>query len=433
MHILITGASGFIGDHLVNALLCANHKIIVCARHPQYIRQRWPEVAVTKADFTIDHTAADWMPRLKDIDLVINTVGIIRENRTQTFDALHISAPIALFQACESMGIRRVIQISALGANEKAFSRYHKSKYAADQYLRGSALDWAVVMPSIVYGPGAKSMALFKALAALPFIPLIDTGDQCIQPVHINDLTKAIVKLVNSPTQLRSTIEIVGPAPITLKTLYATLRNWLGQGQARFLFIPNQLALLGARWSERLANTPITEESVQMLRSGNTGNVGPFITQFGFKPRSIEQALKETPAQQADYWHAKLYFLASTLRFMIAFVWIFTGFVSAFVYPIELSYAMLSKIGIEGIWQPLMLYSAAAMDMLLGIATLFAFRLRMIVALQISIILLYSVIITLWLPEQWMHPFGAISKNLPLTIATLIMLVLEGEKRWNMH
>jgi uncharacterized protein YbjT (DUF2867 family) len=428
MRILITGATGFIGSHLVQALSERGHHILACVRNPKDVQQHCSETTVIKANFSIDHAVNDWIPRLKEVDVVINTVGIICERTNQSFDALHSHAPVALFQACEAAGVKRVIQISALGADKDAFSHYHLSKRAADQELRNSTLDWAVLMPSIVYGPGAKSMALFKAVAALPLVPLIDFGEQPIQPIHIGDMITAVIQLVESPSPLRCNIEIVGPEPITMRSLYRELRHWLGLGKSRFCSIPYRLALLGARGAGLLGNTPITKEAVQMLRKGNTGNVNPFVARFGFLPQSIEKALVRTPAQQSDIWHAGLYFLAPLLRIAIAFVWIITGFVSAFVFPTEQSYTMLAKAGFEGIWQPSMLYGAAATDVLLGVATLLSFQLRLVVTTQIGIILLYSSIITLWLPEQWAHPFGPMSKNVPLIIATLIMFVLERRR-----
>lgn len=428
MRILITGASGFIGSHLTQVLLDKGHDVLACVRHPEHALARWTHIKAIKADFTTDHSEADWIPRLENVDVVINAVGIIRESSGQTFDALHTQAPIALFQACESAGVKRVIQVSALGADASAFSHYHRSKRAADIYLRESSLDWAILMPSIVYGRGAKSMPLFKAVAALPLVPLIGVGDQEIQPIHISDMLKAVVELVDSSSPLRTNIEMVGPAPVTMKDLYGNLRNWLGLGKARFFRVPYKPALYGARLVGLLGQTPITDEAVQMLRKGNTGSIEPFIARFGFKPKSIQRVLADTPAQQSDKWHAGLYFLAPALRLAIAFVWIFTGIISAFVFPIEQSYAMLAQTGIVGIWQPIMLYGAAVTDSLLGVATLFSYRLRLVVLLQICIIVLYTVIITLWLPEHWAHPFGAISKNLPLIVATLVMLVLEGRK-----
>jgi hypothetical protein len=330
-----------------------------------------------------------------------------------------------LFHACERAGVGRVIQISALGADETAFSQYHLSKRAADQCLRKLDVDWTILMPSIVYGPGAKSMAFFKALAALPLIPLVDTGNQAVQPIHINDLVRATLQMVNEAKHSKVCIPMVGPAPVTMKALYQRLRLWLGLGKARFVSLSYRCTLAIARLSGFLGNTPMTTEAVQMLRRGNTGDVTMFEKHFGFTPVGFDAAFDQAPAQQSDRWHAGLYFLRPLLRTAIAFLWIFTGIVSAFVFPQQQSYAMLTEAGITGWWAPLMLYGAAVTDMILGLATLLAYRLPIIGVVQIGIILLYSGIITFTLPEQWIHPFGPVSKNAPLVVATLMMIVLE--------
>ena len=428
MKILITGASGFIGSHLTAALIKAGHEVVACVRNPTLANQRWTGITAIKADFSRGHDVNDWLPRLQEIDVVINAVGIIRETGNQTFDALHTAAPCALFKAAEQAGVSKVIQVSALGADETAFSQYHLSKRAADECLMGLDLDWAIVMPSIVYGPGAKSMAFFRAIAALPVVPLVDAGDQPVQPIHIDDLTKAVLLLLSPDSPKRLRIEMVGPKPISIKEIYTQLRQWLGMGKARFISIPYGFTLTAARIGGFMGNTPMTTEAVQMLRNGNTADVTPFINQFGFTPASFEATLSHTPSQQAGRWHAGLYFLRPLLRFAIAFLWIFTGIVSAFVFPAEQSYAMLGKAGISGIWAPIMLYGAAATDFVLGIATLMAYRLSLVGSIQTAIMLLYSVIITFSQPEQWIHPFGPVSKNIPLIVATLMMIVLERRR-----
>ncbi len=428
MRILITGASGFIGGHLTQALIETGHEIIAAVRRPQSLQHRWPNIRTLPIDFSRDLNPEEWTPHLAGVDVVINAVGIIRESGENSFDKLHSRGPIVLFQACETAGVRRVLQLSALGADDQAFSHYHRSKRSADTYLKQTELDWAILMPSIVYGPGAKSMALFQAMAALPLIPLIDQGDQPIQPIHIQDLVRAVISLVEQPTTLRQDIKMVGPSPIQMKELYRRLCDWQGLGQARFLRIPYPLAFKGAQWAGLLGQTPINAEAVQMLQKGNTASVEPFIQRFGFRPRSLTQALAEDPARQADRWYAGLYFLAPLLRLSIAFLWIWTGIVSAFLFPAEQSYALLKQVGIAGIWQPMLLYGAAALDFGLGLATLFSFRLQLTGWIQIGIVLFYSLIITVWLPEQWIHPFGPMSKNLPLLVGILIMLVLERRK-----
>ena len=428
MNILITGASGFIGSHLVDAMTHAGHNVTACVRNTHAAKHRWPGIHVEQGDFTRDHSEGNWLPRLTGIDAVINAVGIIRETGQQTFDALHTQTPIALFRACKQAGVKRVIQISALGADDTAFSQYHLSKRAADDVLMSLDLNWTILMPSIVYGPGAKSMAFFKAMATLPLIPIIDSGNQPVQPIHINDLCNAVIQLVEpgAPDTLR--IEMVGPHPVTMKTIYGQLRHWLGLGTARFISMPYGLALVAGRLGGFLGNTPITPDAIKMLRNGNTADVTPFIQQFGFMPIAFEDTLKQAPAQQPDNWHAGLFFLKPLLRFAIAFLWIFTGVISAFVFPAEQSIAMLAKAGITGVWAPIMLYGAAATDIALGLATLLAYRISLVGMIQISVIVLYTLIISFSQLEQWLHPFGPISKNIPLIVATLVMIVLERKR-----
>jgi uncharacterized protein YbjT (DUF2867 family) len=365
------------------------------------------------------------------VDVVINAVGIIRESGGQTFRALHEQAPVALFQACETAGVRRVIQISALGCDDQAVSRYHLSKKRADDFLASSTLEWTILRPSIVYGPGASSMAFFKALAALPITPLVNRGEQQIQPIHVADLTRAVLRCLTTANPTRVRIDLVGPEPIRFRDLMQQLRRWLGLGPLRPVAIPYTLSLAIAKLGGFLGDAPITPETIQMLQRGNTGSVDPMLRHFDFQPRGMEYQLREEPARQSDLWHAGLFFLRPLLRLTVALVWISAGLVSAFIYPGEESYALLSQVGITGSWAPLALYGAAALDLLLGFAILSKRWLRLAAYGQILTIALYTLIITVFLPAFWAHPFGPVVKNLPLVVATLSMLVLERRPTWN--
>lgn len=425
MQILITGASGFIGGHLVRTMLQSGHAVIGCVRNPQAATAHCPEARFIQADFSRDLSVADWLPRLQGVDLVINAVGIIREQGAQRFDALHRDAPIALFRACAEAGVGRVIQISALGADESALSRYHLSKKAADDALAGLDLEWTILMPSIVYGPGAKSMAFFAALASLPLTPLVDKGDQPVQPIHISDLTRAVSLIVDDGIANRARVELVGPHPIFMRALFTKLRLWLGHGTPRFVSIAYSDTLRLARLAGFLGGTPVNDETVAMLQRGNTGDVTRFVETFGFMPKSLDQALKDQPAQEADRWHAGLYFVRPLLTLSIAFVWLFTGIISAFAVPIDTSYGMLARAGIVGIWAPIMLYGACAVDLLLGLAVMRRARPQPTGLAQLLLILVYTLIISLSQPEQWLHPFGPVSKNAPMMAAILVWMAME--------
>ncbi|MCP4041704.1 MAG: NAD(P)H-binding protein [Gammaproteobacteria bacterium] len=431
MHVLITGASGFIGSHLTHALLRQGHRVTAAVRNTAAVANRFPGIRILPVDFTQAHHPEDWLAHLEGVDGVINAVGIIRETGHQTFHSLHAQAPIALFQACVKTGIRRVIQISALGADDQAQSQYHLTKRTADDFLATTPLDWTILRPSIVYGPGATSMALFKALAALPLTPLVNRGEQLIQPIHVADLTTAVLRTLTPEGPNHARIDLVGPEPVSFSALMQRLRYWLGLGALRLATLPYGLTLAAAKLGGFLGTAPVTPETITMLRRGNTGSVDGFTEHFGFLPRSLDEALQAEPAHQSEKWHAGLFFLRPLLRLSIALVWISAGIVSAFIYPREESFTLLSQVGITGIWAPLSLYGAASLDLLLGVATLTGRWLRIAAYGQILIMTLYTVIITLSLPELWTHPFGPVVKNLPLLVATLIMLVLERKTTWN--
>lgn len=206
MRIVVAGASGFIGDHLTTALFARSHEVVgVSRKRPHAADHPWFEIDAAHAN------VEDWRKALKGADVVINTIGIFRETTGQRFQDLHVQAAKNLFLACRDEGVGRVIQLSALGADNAAASAYHLSKRDADNFLLTLDLDATVVQPSLVFAEGSESAKVFLAWASLPVLPLPAGGDQPIQPIHIDDLVQSIVLLVeqcNGPFSRRR-----GPSP----------------------------------------------------------------------------------------------------------------------------------------------------------------------------------------------------------------------------
>jgi uncharacterized protein YbjT (DUF2867 family) len=428
MNILLTGASGFIGHHILRELEQQNHQVIACCRHPEKLIFKSENTQILQLNYADMPNISDWLPHLKNIDAVINCVGIIVESKGQSFQTLHAQVPIALFKATVQAGVNKIIQISALGADKSAQSAYHLSKKTADDALRKLNVDWYVLHPSIVYGDGAQSMALFHALAALPIHALIDGGEQLMQPVHVSDITTTIIQClkVDSPTRL--TLPLVGSEAITFKHLLEQLRQRLGKKSAPVFSLPGELAQRSVFIGKWLGEPTFNAENIAMLRRGNAANPEP-INQFLSHPtKSLKKQLLSTPASQAERWHAGLYFLRPLLRLSIAFLWIWSGIVSIFFFPAEQSYQFLEASEITRDVAPIMLYGLAIMDIILGLATLFVYRIRPLILFQLTIIFLYTLAITFTLPEFWLHPFGPVLKNIPLLATLLIYLTLEGEK-----
>lgn len=276
MNILLTGASGFLGRNIAAALVASGHPVTPASRSKG-------------VDFCHMLSPADWLPQLEGIDAVINCVGIIGESGNQRFESLHTLAPSALFLACAQAGVRRVVQISALGADEAAFSAYHLSKRAADDVLRGLNLDWFVLRPSLIYGRGGKSADLFMRLATLPLIPVIGDGQQALQPVHISDVVATVLQSLTS-SKVRQTLDIVGTETITFVEWLQTMRQAQGLPRARPFHVPFALATalthIGRHFSPMLQ-----PENLRMLQTGYLADFRPLVRFLGRMPLATEAHL----------------------------------------------------------------------------------------------------------------------------------------------
>ncbi len=164
MRILVCGGNGFIGRHIVNLLALAGHDPVARSRH-----------SLPALDYAKATTPEAWLPHLAGVDAVVNAVGVLRDSASRPIDAMHAQAPIALFDACAAAGVRRVVQISALGIEGSA-TRYATTKRAADEHLlaltAAGHLQGCVVRPSVVFGAGGASSEMFLSMARLPALLL---------------------------------------------------------------------------------------------------------------------------------------------------------------------------------------------------------------------------------------------------------------------
>jgi uncharacterized protein YbjT (DUF2867 family) len=372
-------------------------------------------------DFNRDITPEVWTPRLGGIDAVINCAGILQGRRGQSIDAIHDAAPKALFAACESAGVSRAIQISAISIG--ADTDYARTKLAADTALAASRLDWIILRPSLVYASGAYGgTALFRALAALPFfIPVIGKGDQLFQPIHVHDLASIVVAILATPELRARVIAPVGPDRIALKDILLDLRRWLGLPSAPLLRIPLPLVAVAARIGDMTGGT-INSTSLRQLEFGNTGSFDDVVRATGVRPRSWRDGLRASPAQTQDRWHARLYFLRPALRWAIGATWIASGLVGL-LQRAELA-GRFSAFGItldmRAVWL------SCLVDLVLGFAVIA--RKPWASVAQLVIVALYTVALSIVQPALWFDPFGPLLKNLPFVLAILVLAAIETDR-----
>ena len=421
MVVLVTGATGFIGSAVVDALRANGHRVIEGTR----CTAEATNADTVAVDFTRDFEPAAWRSRLRGVDAVVNAVGILREHGHQTFDALHVRAPRALFAACVETGVTRVVQISALGADESATSGYHISKRRADEFLATLSISSVIVQPSLVYGPGGESARLFDTLASLPWIPLPGDGMQRVQPIHLDDLVACIVALLERDRWRTGRVALVGAEPTTLRDYLAALALAMGRSRVRFLRIPTSWVRAAASLGKISPGALLDHETLAMLERGNVADGEDTRRILGASPRRIVHFIPRRVASIARR-QAQLNWLLPLLRLAVAAMWIITGIVSIAVYPVADSYALLARTGLTGTFATSALISAAVLDIAMGIASLLAPS-RLLWWSQITLIVGYMAIISVWLPEFWAHPYVPVLKNLPI-LATLLLLAFIEER-----
>lgn len=422
MRILLTGASGFIGRHVAAELQRHGHAVVCAVRVT--LRAPLGCGSTVEADFTQDLAPSCWASKLDRIDAVINMVGILRERGEQTFASLHERAPGALFDACVIAGIQRVVNLSALGADEDARSRYHLSKRRADVHLRSLPLAWTIVQPSLVYGAGGTSARFFTMLASMPWIPLPGRGMQQVQPIHVDDLTAGIVALVESQSAYHASVSFVGPAPLTLRDFLALLRASMHLPRARFLRVPLPLVRLAAWFGALFSGSMLDSDTLSMLSRGNVADPESARAVLGRSMRPPDQFIEPSDAD-AVRTAAQLAWLLPLLRWSVALVWIVTGIVSLGLFPVEESYQLLYRAGVPVSLAPVFLFGAAGLDLTLGLGTLLLHRRRLFWIAQAVLIIGYTLIITVRLPEFWLHPYGPLLKNLPMLAVIGLLYTLE--------
>jgi len=434
MRVLVTGASGFIGAHLVAALLEAGHAVTGCARDLARARRACPAADWLHADFNRDVTLETWTGRLAGIDAVINCAGLLQGSAGQSIESIHRDAPIALFDAAATVGVKRVIQISALGITDSD-TAYAATKRAADAHLKTLDLDWVIVRPSLVYAAGAYGgTALMRGLAGFPFVvPLPGGGTtQMFQPIAMADLARGVANLVKPGAPAKVVLDAAGPETKSLREIVLALRGWLGFARAPVFPVPSGLiALAGglgdvARWFT--GRGTITTTSIRQMEAGALGDGASFAKASGVVPRKMAEALSLMPSQTADRWHARAWFARPLFRITLALYWIATGLITAFVTPRAQSDALLAAVGLGGPVSPYVFWIGCAADPIVGGLLLIRWRVRLVGATMLAMCVGYLALLTYGRPELWGDPLGTLTKVLPIMAATVLMMAIEDDR-----
>ena len=198
----------------------------------------------------------------------------------------------------------------------------------------------------------------------------------------------------------------------------------MGLDEAHFVSIPMPLVRVAAAFGDKLPRTLLDRESLGMLMRGNVAPAAAITAVLGRAPRPVEEFID--PASARIFANeARLAWLLPLLRWAVALAWIVTGIVSLGIYPVSESYSLLAHVGVVGAAASVALYGAALLDLAIGVAILGMRRRKWLWRVQALLILGYTIVITIYLPEFWLHPYGPVLKNLPLLAAIVLLHEFE--------
>jgi len=426
MRVMLLGAGGFIGRHILLALAAAGHEVVAVVRSSSGLERLFPDVRFVTVDLAQATDEAAWRDRLAGVACIVNAAGLLRGPH---MEAVHIAMPRALYAAAYAAGVRQAILMSAISARADVPTDYARTKLAGEAVLRESGLDWTILRPSLVYGDGSYGgTSLLRGMAGFPFaIPLPGAGDQAFTPIHVEDLARDVIRLCGDTAFAGRTLEPVGPATIDLRGLLQRYRGWLDFGEARFVSVPMPIMRALGRIGDFAGDGPVSSNSLSQLVAGNAGDSAAYADAIGTKPRRLEDALRAQPADVQDRWHARLFFLAPATRAVLIFLWLASAWLGL-VYGETATREVVKGLGLSPALADPLRIGASLADV--GIATLLLSgrSIRLATIIQIAAILGYSIVIGLALPRLWLDPLGPLLKNLPILLLVAVYGVI-GEKK----
>ena len=290
--IFITGASGFVGGHLVDDLVAKGHRVGCLARSEKAKKSLSAQGAeVISGDVTRPETLNGI---LNPDDFVVHLVGIIAEKGNATFEAVHHKGTANLVAEAKRAGVRHFFYQSALGADKSSWSAYLRTKAEAEEIVRQSGLRHTIFRPSLIIGPwDGFTRKLMDMLKYSPVVPIPGEGKAKFQPVYIKDWLTCVGKVMEDPASYGSTYDIGGPEHLSYMEIVEKLSKAMGHNRPAFK-IPMGLMRFSASVFEKILSAPpVTSDQLRLLEQDNICDPKSIEKNFGFVPTKYEEALKE--------------------------------------------------------------------------------------------------------------------------------------------
>ncbi|MDB5500201.1 MAG: 3-beta hydroxysteroid dehydrogenase/isomerase [Tardiphaga sp.] len=292
--VTVFGGSGFLGRHVVRALVKRDYRVRVAVRRPELAGHLQPlgkvgQIHAVQANLRYP---ASIKAAIRDASIVVNLVGILTESGKQSFDAVQAQGAAAIAQAAAEVGAR-MVHVSAIGADENSESGYARAKAAGEQAVRAAVPSASILRPSVVFGPEDQFTNRFASLARIaPVLPLFG-ADTKMQPVYVGDVATAVADAVDGKTKAGATYELGGPEVLTMREIVEIILATI-ERKRTLLPVPFGIAKLQAMVLQFAPGAlKLTPDQVALLRVDNVVSeaakaAGLTLEGLGIAPDSLE-------------------------------------------------------------------------------------------------------------------------------------------------
>ncbi len=297
--ILVTGGTGFVGSNLIRRLRSDDIAVRAVVRDPgraQSLRELGVDVVKGELADTPSLEKA-----VAGAERVVHLVGIIQESAEATFSGVHVEGTHNLLEASKKAGVRHFFYQSALGTRPGAKSRYHQSKWEAEELVRASGIAFTILRPSLIYGPGDQfTIRLSEMIRMSPVLPVIGTGKSRTQPISVDDVVACIRKILTSDSFFNEMYEVGGPEQLTYEEITQAIADALGVKRP-VVHMPLFFVRTAARMLESLLpSPPVTTDQLIMLQEDNVCSMHDIRDAFRIEPVKFSEGLTKFIGKEAQ-------------------------------------------------------------------------------------------------------------------------------------
>jgi NADH dehydrogenase len=291
--IFVTGGTGFVGKHVVRALLARGFLVRCLVRPGSESHLRGFE--------SLDRVPGDVLrpeglaAAAEGCAALVHLVGIIRERPAHgvTFERLHVQATRNMLAVAKAAGIRRYLHMSALGTRPGARARYHQTKWRAEEAVRESGTAWTIFRPSVVFGRGDELIStLAGMIRRLPVVPVLGDGQYRLQPVAVEHVAEGFTRAIKLDSTVAQTYEVAGPSACSFTEILDLIGAALGRRRVRTIHVPLGPVTLLTKALEWLPFYPLTSDQILMLAEESVTDPTRFYADLAITPEPLAEGLR---------------------------------------------------------------------------------------------------------------------------------------------